>query len=79
MASKIVQNEQEAQNEEAPAVDAPEPESNVTRTTKKRRIDSHNVTLTDLEVLDCYICCEPLAIPVFQVCYLPPNLSKSSF
>lgn len=29
-----------------------------------------SLTLTDPDVFDCPICCEPLTTPVFQVCFL---------
>lgn len=32
-----------------------------------------SVTLLDPDVLDCPICCEPLKIPIFQVCSLFPD------
>lgn len=31
--------------------------------------ESISLTLTDPEVFDCPICCEPLSSPVFQVCF----------
>lgn len=73
MATKMVQNDQDAEPEQAdeenPVVEL---ESNMKTTDKKRRIDSQNVTLIDPEILDCYICYKPLAIPIFEVCFLHP-------
>lgn len=68
------EQEQDAgSGEEEEAVNNPVDEEMDEPAVEPGKNESVSVTLTDPEVFDCPICCNPLSAPVFQVCFFPPS------